>query len=502
MKIFSAGQIRACDNYTIHTSGISSLDLMERAAAKCMEWIGAGFGRDTLFVVLCGAGNNGGDGLAITRLLHAAGYGAKAFLLKHASEFSGDCYANLQRLQRAGNELVELLNPGTFITDIPPHIVIIDAILGTGLNRPVVGWLADFIGHVNQLPNRKIAIDIPSGLPADSAPAKDAPVLKVTDTLSFQFYKRSFLHTEGGQYAGQIHILNIGLSETFIQSAHTHYETIDATLVKQYYKPRPPFSHKGSYGNVLMIGGSYGMIGAITLATHAALRSGAGKVKALIPSCGYMVMQTALPEAMCVTSGEGCILKIETEETFAAIGVGPGIGTDPATVEAFTNFLENVKQPIVIDADALNILAKHNDLLSKIAPGSVLTPHPKEFERIFGPTPDSMTRVELARAQAMRYNISIVLKDHHTAVVTPEGACWYNLTGNAGMATGGSGDVLCGIISGLLAQGYEPEIAAIMGVYLHGLAGDLAAEALSQEAMIAGDIIDYLGRAFLLLKTS
>lgn len=494
MKIFSAEQIRACDAYTIHASGIRSLELMERAAAKCVEWLTTQFSSDALFVVLCGAGNNGGDGLAITRLLHQQGYGAKAFVLKHAETFSADCFANLQRLQQAGSGIIELLTPGMFITDIPPHLIIIDALLGTGLNRPAEGWLADFIRHVNQLPNRRIAIDIPSGLPADRVPVKDSAVIQAGDTLSFQFYKRSFLHPEGGRFTGKVHILDIGLDASYIASTHSNYETIDD--IKQWYQPRNPFAHKGTFGSALMIGGSYGMIGAITLATHAVLRSGAGKVRALIPQCGYEIMQTALPEAMCATSGEGCLTEIGGWEGMQAIGIGPGIGMDPSTIEAFTLFLEACKQPLVIDADALNILAKHPDLLNKIPAGSVLTPHPKEFERMFGVTPDSIAQVEMARAQAMRYNISIVLKGHHTAVITPEGACWYNLTGNAGMATGGSGDVLCGIITGLIAQGYEPDVAAIMGVYLHGKAGDLAAAALSQEAMIAGDIISYLGACF------
>lgn len=494
MKIFTAEQIRACDTYTIHASGIRSLDLMERAAARCVDWLTNRFGTDTLFVILCGAGNNGGDGLAIARLLHQQGYGAKAFLLKHAENFSGDCFANLQRLQQTGPDLVELLTPGMFITDIPAHLIIIDAILGTGLNRPAEGWLADFIRHVNQLPNTRIAIDIPSGLPADTVPVKDAAVLQAKETLSFQFYKRSFLHPEGGRFTGVVHIVDIGLDQSYIASTHSNYQTIDD--IQQWYEPRNPFAHKGTFGSVLMIGGSYGMMGAITLATHAVLRSGAGKVRALIPQCGYEIMQTALPEAMCATSGAGCLTEISGWEGMQAIGIGPGIGTDPGTVEAFTSFLEACKQPLVIDADALNILAKHPDLLGKIPAGSVLTPHPKEFERMFGAAPDSMAQVELARAQAMRYNISIVLKGHHTAVITQEGACYYNLTGNAGMATGGSGDVLCGIITGLIAQGYEPDIAATMGVYLHGKAGDLAAAALSQEAMIAGDIIDYLGECF------
>ncbi|MBA3828506.1 MAG: NAD(P)H-hydrate dehydratase [Taibaiella sp.] len=500
MKIFSAAQIHACDAYTIHARGITSLALMEQAAIGCMEWIAAHLPKDTLFVVVCGCGNNGGDGLAVTRLLHHAGYGVKAFLLRFSETLSPDCAANLEKLQKDHPDLIEILQPETFITDIPANIIVIDAILGTGLSRPVEGWVAKFINQLNSLPNRRIAVDIPSGMPADNIPDKDAVVMQVSDTLSFQFYKRTFLHPETGVYAGKIHLIDLGLEQTFIKGTHTQYHTIDHEKVKSMYRPRTPFSHKGTYGHALIIGGSYGKIGAITLSAKAALRAGAGLVTALLPQCGYEVVQTAVPEVMCLTSGEKHIGEIADWKKNQAIGIGPGLDTNTVTVKAFADFIDECKQPVVIDADALNILAKHNELLARIPPGSVLTPHPKEFSRIFGESVNSMMELEHARTQAMRYNIFIVLKGHHTAVVTPEGECWYNMTGNAGMATGGAGDVLTGIITGLIAQGYDGGDAAMLGVYLHGLAGDKAAEKSSMEAMIAGDIIDNLGHAFASLK--
>ena len=499
MKIFSAAQIRACDAYTIHAEAIQSSDLMERAAIKCVTWIKDHFSKDALFVILCGTGNNGGDGLAIARLLHQRGYGVKAFLLQFSKDLSPDCGANLQRLQSIDAGLVSIVAQDTFITDIPSNIVIIDAILGTGLNRPVEGWVADFIHNINQLPNRKVAIDIPSGLPADIIPDKDMAVLQVQDTLSFQFYKRSFLHPEFGTFAGDVHILDIQLNKTFIESTHSQYRTIEEADVKAIYKPRSAFSHKGTYGSALVVGGSYGKMGAAMLSTKAALHAGAGLVTALIPGYGYHILQTAVPEAMCLTSGERAIEKIDGWEKMSAIGIGPGMGTDDKTAAALAVFIDACKQPVVIDADALNIISKQQDLLPKLPKGSVITPHPKEFSRLFGTNTNSMIQVDHARIQAMRYNINIVLKGHHTAVITTEGECWYNMTGNAGMATGGAGDVLTGIITGLLAQGYEPHQAAMLGVYLHGLAGDLAAKELSQEALIAGDIINYLGKAFLTL---
>jgi ADP-dependent NAD(P)H-hydrate dehydratase / NAD(P)H-hydrate epimerase len=470
MKIFTASQIRACDAYTIKASGIRSGDLMERAAVQCAGWLREHFHKDTLFVVLCGTGNNGGDGLAIARLLHQRGHGVKAFVLHFGKEFSADCEANLQRLQTMDRELVSIVEPDTFITDIPANIVMIDAILGTGLSRPTEGWVAAFINQVNQLPNKKIAIDIPSGLPADILPDNDAAVIKADDTLSFQFYKRSFLHPESEIYAGRIHILDIGLDSTFINATHTLYKTIDAADARAIYQPRKPFSHKGTYGSAMLVGGSHGKMGAITLASKAALRAGAGLVNALIPACGYDIFQTALPEAMCRTSGKNVLEQIDDWEKMSAIGIGPGMGTDHKTATALSGFIDSCKDAVVIDADALNIIAKQPDLLAKLPKGSILTPHPKEFARLFGENTNTMIQLDHARIQAMRYNINIVLKGHHTAIITTEGECWYNMTGNAGMAKGGSGDVLTGIITGLLAQHYAPAEAAILGVYLHGLA--------------------------------
>ncbi len=500
MKIFSGAQIKACDAYTIHTQGITSTELMERAAERSTGWMMHHFSKDVLFIVLCGSGNNGGDGLAIARQLHYSGYGVKSFLLPFG-ELSADCSANLQRLKNIDPELVTEIDPGSLIADIPSHIVIIDAILGTGLNRPAQGWIENFIRHINQLPNTKIAIDIPSGLPADNVPGENAAVIKADHTLSFQFYKRSFLHPETGICVGTTHILDIGLAAAYIKATHTHYHTIDKETVTNIYKPRDPFSHKGSYGNVLLIGGSFGKMGAISLSTKAALRAGAGLVTALVPQCGYEIIQTYVPEAMCRTNGERQIEKITEWQNATAIGIGPGLNTVTNTARAFEDFIDACKQPVVIDADALNLLAKQHDLLAKIPADSILTPHPKEFERIFGAAADSMMQLEQARAQAMRYNIYIVLKGHNTAIVTPEGDCWYNTTGNAGMATGGAGDVLTGVITSLLAQGYTPKEAALLGVYLHGMAGDYAAAKSSQEAMIAGDIIKNLGKAFQFIRS-
>ncbi len=500
MKIFTAAQIQACDAYTMQACGIQSLELMERAAGRCVDWIRNNFPKEALFVILCGTGNNGGDGLAIARMLHHRQYGVKAFLLHFGKELSPDCYANLERLKRIDENLVTVVEPETYITDLPQHIVIIDAILGTGLSRPAEGWIGKFISHINNMPNRKIAIDLPSGMPADTIPDAEAPVLAAQDTLSFQFYKRTFLHPETAPFAGNIHIIDIGLDKTFIQATHTQYKINSFDQLHSIYKPRLPFAHKGTYGHALLIGGSFGKIGAISLSTKAALRAGAGLATALVPKCGYEIVQSVVPEAMCMVSGTNEIESITDWEKYSAIGVGPGMGTNESSARALINFIDQCKQPLVIDADALNIMAGRHELLAKLPKDSIITPHPKEFSRLFGENTNSMIQVDNARIQAMRYNINIVLKGHHTAIINSEGECWYNMTGNPGMATGGAGDVLTGFITGLLAQGYSSAEAAMMGVYLHGMAGDIGAEEISEEALIAGDIIEYLGKAFIKLS--
>lgn len=496
MKIFTAAQIRTCDVFSIEEQQISSWQLMERAANRCFEWIINRFDTNTPFLLICGMGNNGGDGLALTRILLQEGYSAKATVVNYGSQFSPDTSENFKLLHQLAPDNIQMLEEGMFVTELPEDIVLIDALFGTGINKALSGWLFDFVQVINELPNYKIAIDMPSGLPADALPLADAAILKANFTLSFQYYKRSFLHVESAQYVGELHLLDIGLSQKYAKATHTQYHTIDAVLAKSIYKPRNNFAHKGTMGHALLIGGSYGKIGAIQLSGHAALRSGAGLVSVSAPECACQSLQTALPEAMFLPSGKNWVSAIEQSNTYQAIGIGPGMGTHEETAKAVLQFITKVQQSLVIDADALNVLSQDEDNLLQLQANTILTPHPKEFERLFGKTNNSMLQVELGRARAMKYNIIIVLKGRHTAVLLPNGECWYNTTGNSGMATGGSGDVLTGIITGLLAQGYSPSNAAILAVYLHGLAGDIATATLSREAMLAGDIIHNLGKAY------
>jgi hydroxyethylthiazole kinase-like uncharacterized protein yjeF len=279
-------------------------------------------------------------------------------------------------------------------------------------------------------------------------------------------------------------------------SPNTTSGFIDELLVNKILKPRDPFTHKGNYGHACLVAGSYGMMGAAVLSARGCLRSGVGKLTCVIPKVGYAIMQTSVPEAMVKVCGKKYIKDVNDLNNFDALGIGPGLGIHRSHTLLLERIFSEYKKAIVVDADALNIISENKKLLKSIPAESILTPHPKEFERLFGKSETDIERISLALQMSHYHNIFIVLKGHHTLIATPGGKAWINSTGNAGMATGGSGDVLTGILSGLLAQGYSSLETCLLGVYLHGLAGDFAAEKLSQNALIAGDIIDNLGNAF------
>lgn len=560
MKILTAAQIRACDEYTIQNEGITSLDLMERAADRCTGWILKNCPTDSRFHVVCGLGNNGGDGFALSRLLLDAGREVVIYALDSGKSRSPDCRTNLDTLlskysqnvflvsekdvEIDGNGLVkedasfadgtggdspsvkkyhpEGQNTAgtTFFRTLSPSDIIIDALFGTGLNRVIEGWMSDVINRINSLPNMKIAIDIPSGLMTDSLPnpqrPSEASIIRANYTLSFQFHKRVFLHPESGIFTGRVQLLDIQLNKSFIENVHTDYHTIDADTVSALRKPRSAFAHKGTFGTTLIIAGSHGMMGAAVLSARAALRSGVGKVCGWVPECGYEIFQVGVPEATCFVGGERHILGSLFSEQgqdnrnanmtdwrngfdmrrFQSVGVGPGIGQHPETVVTLSGLLQFIQIPLVLDADALNIIASDPELMTKIPRGSIITPHPGEFKRLFGYPDNSFEMVDLAVKEARERGIYIILKGRHTIVACPDGRCHYNLTGNPGMATGGSGDVLTGLLAGLLAQGYSARDASLIGVYIHGLAGDIAAEKHGQQALTAGDIIESLGNAW------
>ena len=501
MNIYSTGQIKEWDAYTIQREPITSLNLMERAAQKCVEWILANKNPQTPFRIFCGKGNNGGDGLAIARLLVEKNIRCEVYILEFGKLGSDDFQANLQRLHEL-QVTIHFIQSGDHFPEIFSNEIIIDALFGSGLNKPLEGLSKELVNHLNSSPNEIISIDLPSGLFADK-PSKGNAIIEANDTLSFQSYKKAFLVAENEAFIGNVHILDIGLHPGFLKINNTDQQLLDEKLIKQIFHPRKSFAHKASYGHALLIGGSYGKIGALVLAGSAALRSGAGLVTTYVPACGYSIIQSSISEAMVVTDpDESMITKLpEDVHKYSAIGVGPGMGTNRQTREAVFHLLKSFSKPIVIDADALNALAAEPGYLKTLPASSILTPHPKEFDRLFGRCENEFERINKAIQKAKELNIVIVLKGHHSLIAMPDGKSFFNSTGNAGMAKGGTGDVLTGIITALCAQQYKPADAALLGVYIHGLAGDLAAAVLSKEAMTAGDLIRFLSPAFLKINS-
>jgi ADP-dependent NAD(P)H-hydrate dehydratase / NAD(P)H-hydrate epimerase len=495
MKIFSVSQIRAWDAYTIANEPIPSWDLMERASLNFVRWFCERFDGSKSVKVFCGTGNNGGDGLAVARLLLQKHYPVQVFAVKHAEKFSDDFQKNLTSLEL---EIpIKWIENGTNFPQLFPEDYVIDALLGSGLSRPTSGVLADVIQQINNSNSTVISIDIASGLFADSPNLPTDIIVKPDFTVSFQCPKLAFFQPQYAEYVGQWHVLDIGLGTQFEQATDTPYHFITSSLIDNYsfLHPRKKYAHKGTYGHALLLGGSYGKIGAMVLSSRACLRSGVGLLSVQIPRCGYDILQTSLPEAMVVPDWHWMVnTSVSDISPYTALGVGPGMGKDPLTLQMLKQLLPTVVVPLVLDADALNLIGENPDLFDSIPKNAILTPHPKEFQRLLGRNwNNDYEKLELLRDFTQKHQVIVCLKGAHTAIAAPNGAIYFNSTGNPGMATGGSGDVLTGIITGLLAQGIAPMEAAIFGVYQHGLAGDRAAQKCTQPAMIASDIINEMG---------
>lgn len=495
MQIFDTAKIKAWDEYTITKEPVTSIELMERAAKACFEWLIQHNYKSRSFSIFCSKGNNGGDGLALARMLSNTGHAVIVYILEFGYMGTNDFQANLARLHDTQAN-INYISGEENIKEINEYDIVIDAILGSGLNRGLDGLTASVVQHLNASGNEIISIDIPTGLFADKS-AEGNTVIRASHTLSFQCYKLAFLVQENQKYTGQLHILNIGLHEDFLKTAVSNFILVDGSLAHDLLRPRKKFSHKGDYGHGALITGSLGMMGASALCAKAFMRSGAGKLTCHIPSSGNIILQIVVPEAMCkIEKGDDYIKSLSPLEKYDAVGIGPGLGLHDSHTSLLASLFKEYKKPVVVDADALNALSKSIALLSEIPPLSILTPHAREFERLFGTLNTDFSRIEMALSKAKEFNIIIVLKGSHTFVATPGGMGYFNHSGNPGMATGGTGDVLTGIITGLLCQGYPPEHAAILGVYVHGLAGDLVAAELSQQSLIAGDVTEHLGKAF------
>ncbi len=490
MKVFSASQIREWDAFTIEHEPIASIDLMERASKKLFDWVVSKFQPDQRILIFCGPGNNGGDGLALARMLVEARFQIEVVIVATSTDYSEDFQTNLERLPseievRSFDDALRLEGD-----------VIIDAIFGSGLTRPVEGVFADAVLYINSLQKTVVSVDVPSGVYCDEVNNHPTKV-KATYTLTFQTPKLSFLLPGNEQWIGQWEILDIGLMDEYRNNTETEFHYTTWEEIRGLLKSRSKFDHKGTFGHSMLIGGSIGKIGAVELMAGACLRTGTGLLTVHVPFIGYQIIQIACPEAMCIPDQEvDFISKIKIPEKVNAIGIGPGMDTNEITTSALSDLIDQVGFPMVLDADALNIISQNKGMLSRLPKQSVLTPHVVELERIVGSCNGSNERLSKAQKLSIQYGIIVVLKGAHTAICCPNGKVYFNSTGNPGMATGGSGDVLTGVITALLAQGYTSENAAIIGVFLHGYAGDIAAIRNSEVSMTASDILNEIPNFF------
>ena len=497
MKILNVDQIRALDQATIQHEPIAPINLMERAALAFVDWYVDRFDQKKRTKIFCGLGNNGGDGLAIARLLLERDYPIEVYVVRYAPRESDDFMHNHRRLKLLTEEIryVELSH------DIPTlrhNEVVIDAILGSGLSRPADGIVRATIEAINRAPATVVSVDIASGLYTDQPNGNDEVIVEPDFTVAFQLPKLAFLLPNNGRFVGEWHLIDIQLHKRFIDKASTPYYFTQPHEARLLLRKRDQYSNKGTYGHALLMVGSYGKIGAAVLSARACLRSGAGLLTVQTPGCGYTILQTAVPEAMCVPDQDERHLSGEptidgpAPADYTTVGIGPGIGKAYDTLTMLRELLPTIKKPMVIDADALNLLSENRELYGKMPPNSILTPHPKEFERLTKPWEDDYEKLAMLREFAQKHRVVVVLKGAHTAIATPDGEVHFNATGNPGLSTGGTGDVLTGVLTALLAQGYDPVEAAVLGVYAHGLAGDRVAEQHGQIGMTASDVVDAL----------
>lgn len=503
MKILTATQIKDWDKFTIENEPIPSIDLMERAASGCVQWIDQQSWQKKHFRIFCGKGNNGGDGLCIARLLHELDYSVSVHILEFGKTGSPEFQTNLQRLHDLSFSEIYFLQTPQHFPSLSNDDVVVDAIYGSGLRAPLEGLSANLVEYINATASLIVSIDLPTGLFMDQS-SMGNQVVRAVYTLTFQCYKLALLMQENAPYFGIVVVLDIGLHPGFLRTQTFQYELVHPSLILQIKKPRDHFAHKGRFGHVLLIAGSFGKMGAAVLAARACIHSGAGLLTCFLPRCGYQIMQTSVPEAMVITDENERMLATLPDdiEHYDSIGIGPGIGTTNETQRLVSFICKRYHKPLVIDADGINCLSLQKNWNDYLTTGTILTPHPKEFDRLFGSHQSDFERLDTAKEKSRQYGIVILIKSHHTIIVTPGGYVYFNSTGGSGMAKGGSGDVLTGLITSLLAQGYTSTEAAILGVYLHGLAGDMAAQSRSEEAMSASDIIEFFSAAFLSIKAT
>ncbi|WP_460680274.1 NAD(P)H-hydrate dehydratase [Mucilaginibacter koreensis] len=491
LPLLTSAQIREADAYTIAHEPVSSTDLMERAAKAFTGWFINHFPDSSQAIaVYCGTGNNGGDGLAVARLLHGHGYGNVTVKVARFSDKTTDDFnANLQRLQSTGIKLLELNKGENFPAE--ESTVIIDALLGSGLNKPLSGDFERLVKHLNSLNKTVVAVDIPTGMPAEGGIDPDAIILQTDLVITFQQPKINFLLPESGKYIECFEVVNIGINEGFVQSLQSPYQLVEEKDVRKILPPRQRFSNKGSYGHALIVAGQAKTMGAALICSSACAYAGAGLTTACIPESGLVALNTYQPEVMAVVRQGSQKPDIDWEK-FSVIGVGPGLGKDDDTLALLKDMISNYKKPIVFDADALNLLAQHPELLTQLPENSVLTPHMKEFDRLFGEHQTWWQRLQTLKQKTVELKICIILKNDYTITATPAGRLYFNSTSNAAMASGGMGDALTGIITALIAQKHSPQEACIIGNYIHGKAGDELALPNRMRVVLPGKLIEQL----------
>jgi hydroxyethylthiazole kinase-like uncharacterized protein yjeF len=500
MKLFSKEQIYEGDKFTTDRQNISSTDLMERAGIQIFNWIHARMqGAQVPIHVFCGIGNNGGDGLVLARHLKTHGYTVITYVINCSDRRSKDFLINYDRIKNVTKDWPKMLSCSSDFSEIiiEEKDIIVDAVFGIGLNRPPNEWVQELFQKFRASKAFTLAIDIPSGVYTDKAVEDENAAVHANYTLSFQSPKFVFFLPETAKYTVQWEALDIGIDRDYLMQTETEVELISKFEVLPLYKPREKFAHKGDFGHVLILGGSYGKIGAVNLASRAALSSGAGLVTAYVPKCGYQSLQTSIPEVMVISDdNETTITHINYDIEPSIIGIGVGLGTADETAKTLEVFLKKNKTPLVIDADGLNILSKKKTLLKVLPEQTILTPHPKELERLIGKWSDDFEKLKKVKVFSKKYNVIVLIKGAHSITVYKD-KLYVNTTGNPGMATAGSGDVLTGIISGLVAQSYEPLAATIFGVYLHGKAADISVEDYGYQSLIASHIIESIGDAYI-----
>ena len=495
MKIFSGKQMKDWDAYTMQEDGITDSELLASISATIGRYIIDMHGDESRsFTVLCGSGNNGSIGIAIAKLLYAEDFEVDIIWLKTTAP-SGLFFHQLDSLPIDDSIKVLSVSEGDVFPDFEPDAVLIDAIYGTELNRSLKGYWADLVEFVNTLINTVVSIDMPSGMLSDFytdgvSVYADEVICLATPKLGY-FMGSNLKRFDDIMYIPNEH------SKAYEQNTETDNYITQKIEMGLYLKSRDKWMNKDDFGHALLVMGKEGMMGAAVLSSRACMRSGVGKCTVQVPACGRDVLQISNPEAMVIVDiNDKYITQNIDYEQFDAIGIGCGIGINNETASVLSHIFSNANKPLVVDADALNIIAKNQELLSILPRGTILTPHVKEFDRLFGNAPNDFVRLDTQKAKSREYGIVIVLKCHNTSITDERGQTYFNTTGNVGMATAGAGDVLTGIICGLLAQGYAPNHAALIGVFLHGMAGDIVQNKISAEAMIASDLIENIHKAF------